>query len=176
MTIERPVGTDLESAYDVFEQSINLAFQREGITDEAAEEIEYKKELIRRSVQDSDSDMVFLVAKLGERVIGTISFGPCGDDIRICTNNELDHLGELGSIYILPEFQGKGVASGLIQAMVKHLQSEGVEQFCLDCGLALAQKVWLRKFGAPYVVAKDYWGNGTDHLVWLCNVADYDLG
>jgi len=34
MTIERPVGTDLESAYDVFEQSINLVFQREGITDD----------------------------------------------------------------------------------------------------------------------------------------------
>lgn len=164
---------DLESAYTVFEKSITLAFQDEGIEDEAPEEIEHKKQMIQSSVEEPDSGFTFMVAKLGARVIGTISFGPCGDDIRQCTQGELKDVGELGTIYVLPEYQGQGVASALIKEMLDYLYSQGVEQFCLDCGLKLAQQKWLNKFGLPYKVAKDYWGQGADHLIWLCAVADY---
>ena len=96
----------------------------------------------------------FLVAKLNGQVVGTISFGPCGDDVRSCTNNELAEVGELGSIYVLPELQGKGVGSALIAAMANRLHKSGIEQFCLDCGLKAAQEKWKRKFGASLHVAK----------------------
>lgn len=173
LKIERPSRHDLGSAYIVFENAITLAFQQEDIIEEASEEIEYKKSLIRASVENPDSEMIFLVAKLEGRVIGTVSFGPCGDDIRVCTNNELNHVGELGSLYVLPEYQGQGVGSRLIETMLQHLQSNGVKHFCLDCGLKVAQEKWLRKFGEPYKMLKDYWGKGSHHLVWLCDVADY---
>lgn len=113
-----------------------------------------------------------MVGKLNRRVIGTISFGPCGDDIRECTNNHLANVGELGGLYVLPEFQGQGVGSALIAAMIKHLQSMGVQKFCLDSGYKDAQRRWLRKFDEPYKVVKDHWGEDCDHLIWLCKVVD----
>jgi len=120
--------------------------------------------------------MLFMLAKTGDLVIGTISYGPCGDDIKICTDNQLDAVGEVGSIYVLPEYYGQGVASALIGAMAAYLYQSGVEQFCLDSGYKHAQKRWLRKFGEPYKIAKDYWGEGSDHMIWLCKVIDYVKG
>lgn len=173
LRIERPVSADLHSIDVVYEQAISLAFADEGISEEAAEEVEYKKSLVRKSIEVSDADTVFMVAKLDGKVIGTISFGPCGDDIKECTNNVLDDVGELGGLYVLPSYQGQGVASALIRAMIQHLASIGVQHFCLDCGLREAQRKWRRKFGTPYMIAKDYWGEGADHLIWLCYVVDW---
>ena len=124
------------------------------------------------AVANPDSEVHFLVAKIDNRVIGTISFGPCGSDIKKCTNNELDAIGELGSLCVLPDFQGKGVGSALIHAMIKYLAELGVRYFCLDSGYQQAQRKWLRKFGEPYRIAKDYWGKGLDHMVWLYRVVD----
>jgi len=173
LTIERPLPDDLESAYIVFERSIRTAFELEGIAEEADVDIEHKKRLIRRAVIEDDPELFFLVAKLGGTVIGTISYGPCGADIRKCMGSELEPAGELGSIYVLPEYQGQGVASSLIASMLEQLQKRGVARFYLDCGLKLAQQKWMRKFGPPYRIAKDYWGEGSDHLIWLCAVADF---
>lgn len=173
LIIEPPRPADLESAYMVFERSISQAFELEGISQDAPAEIEYKKGLIRRAVEGGDPDLFFLVAKLGGRAIGTISYGPCGEDVRKCMGSELEPFGELGTIYVLPEYQGQGVASALISAMLENLKKRGVERFYLDCGLKLAQQKWLRKFGTPCRTAKDYWGPGSDHLIWLCSAADF---
>ena len=131
-------------------------------------EIEHKKHLLDASMNPTDSKPYFLLAKLEETVVGTISFGPCGEDIKKCTENQLDGIGELGSLYVLPSFQGQGVGSALIHALVTYLSEQKIEQFCLDSGYKRAQKRWLRKFGEPYKVVKDYWGPGFDHMIWLC--------
>jgi GNAT superfamily N-acetyltransferase len=121
----------------------------------------------------TDSNVYFLIAKLDDTVVGTISFGPCGEDIKKCTENLLDNVGELGSLYVLPCHQGQGVGSLLINAIVAHLYEQGIDQFCLDSGYKRAQKRWLRKFGEPYKVVKDYWGPDYDHMIWLCKVSDF---
>lgn len=175
LLIIKPTKKDIKLAYDVFEASITDAFEKEGLgylKEDILKEIEDKKNLITDSLK-TDSDLYFLVAKIDDHVIGTISFGPCGNDIKKCTNNELDTIGELGSLYVLPNYQGKGVGSALIHSMIKHLHQLGVEQFCLDSGYKHAQKKWLRKFGEPYKIARDYWGKDLDHMVWLCKVMDY---
>lgn len=179
LQIVRPAEKDLPSAYRVFEASITDAFLKDGLghlKEDLLNEIEYKKSLLTDSVENADSDMLFMLAKTGDLVIGTISYGPCGDDIKICTNHQLDAVGEVGSIYVLPEYYGQGVASALIGAMAAYLYQSGVEQFCLDSGYKHAQKRWLRKFGEPYKIAKDYWGEGSDHMIWLCKVIDYVKG
>ena len=174
--ITPPDETDLKSACKVFEASITDAFEQEGLghlKEEILKEIEHKKNLLTYSLKNPAADVYFLVAKTGDRVIGTISFGPCGSDIKTCTNNRLAPIGELGSLYVLPSDQGRGAGSALIHAMIKHLHDSGVEQFCLDSGYKRAQQKWLRKFGEPFTIAKDYWGTGCDHMIWLCKVADY---
>jgi GNAT superfamily N-acetyltransferase len=82
-------------------------------------------------------------------------------------------VGELGSLYVLPSYQGQGVGSALIKGMAISLKKQGIDQFCLDSGYKRAQKRWLRKFGEPYKTVKDYWGPDSVHMVWLCKINDY---
>lgn len=176
LVIYKPTKEDVKSVFEVFEASITDAFEKEGIgdlTEDISYEIEDKKTLFTKSMETKDSDIHFLVAKMGEKVIGTISFGPCGNDIKKYTNNQLHSIGELGSLYICPKYQGKGIGSALIQSMMKHLQSLGIEEFCFDSGYKRAQEKWTRKFGEPYIILKDYWGKDFDHMVWLCKVKDF---
>ena len=63
--------------------------------------------------------------------------------------------------------------SSLIQAMMNELHDRGIDHFSLDSGYKEAQCRWIRKFGEPYLVAKDYWGPGKDHMIWLCQVKDF---
>lgn len=92
------------------------------------------------------------------------------EGIEDCEDNSV---GELGSLYILPDYQDKGVGTALINSMIKYIHGLGIKEFCLDSGYSGAQKRWTRKFGKPYKIAKDYWGEEADNMVWLCRVSDY---
>ncbi|QKS59101.1 hypothetical protein HUB98_24795 [Paenibacillus barcinonensis] len=56
----------------------------------------------------------------------------------------------------MPELHGQGIASAWIIALVIELK-------------------WRREFGESYTVVNDYWGEGTDHMVWLCEVQDFTV-
>ena len=89
----------------------------------------------------------------------------------MCTGHQLDAVGELGSLYILPEYQGQGIGSALIGELLEFLREQGIDRFCLDSGYQRAQRRWLQKFGEPYITVKDYWGPDSVHMVWLCTVS-----
>jgi GNAT superfamily N-acetyltransferase len=174
--ITEPIQEDRKAIYSVFDTTIREAFQAEGLGswDEVIrKEIAYKKQLLADSLAIMESEVFFFIAKWEGQVVGTISFGPCGEDIRKCTANELEEIGEVGSLFVLPSYQGQGIGSALIQAMAERNAAMGRSQFCLDSGYKQAQKRWLRKFGVPYKVVKDYWGQGLDHMIWLCSVSDF---
>lgn len=176
LSISNPTRADTKSAYHVFETSIRDAFDKEGLghlKEDIYTEIEHKKHSLDASLELKDSDFYFLIAKINETVVGTISFGPCGEHIKKCTENQLDDVGELGSLYVLPRYQGQGVGSALINALVTDFYRQGIDQFCLDSGYKRAQKRWLKKFGEPYKVVKAYWGPDNDHMIWLCKVTDF---
>lgn len=176
LLITEPIQEDVSEVYWVFDTTILEAFNAEGLGswDEVIrKEIAYKKQLLTDSLAVTGSAFFFLIAKLEGQVVGTISFGPCGEDIRKCTANELGEIGEVGSLFVVPSYQGQGIGSALIQAMVERNATMGRIQFCLDSGYKQAQKRWLKKFGTPYKVVKDYWGDGFDHMIWLCNVSDF---
>ncbi|MRN57270.1 GNAT family N-acetyltransferase [Paenibacillus monticola] len=172
LTIGNLTQADTLSVNQLFEASITDAFEKEGLghfQDDIQQEIENKKRLVERALDPTTMDTYFLLAKINEVVVGTISYRPCGEDIRICTENELDDVGELGSLYVLPSYQSQGVGSSLIKGMLASLKKQGVDRFCLDSGYKRAQERWLRKFGEPYKTVEDYWGPGSIHMVWLCN-------
>lgn len=165
---------DAESVARLYQITIRDAFEREGLghlVSDIQQEIESKKRMAEASLNPQNSDTYFWVAKIDGAVAGTISYAPCGKDIRTCTGNQLDAVGELGSLYILPEYQGQGIGSALIEAVTVFLREQGIDQFCLDSGYRRAQTRWLRKFGEPFTVVKDYWGPDSVHMVWLCKVS-----
>lgn len=180
---------DREEACRVFERTIPETFAGEGLghlMEEIREEVDGKKRLVDAALriatdldplhprpQAGGCPVIFLVARSAREVVGTISFGPCGKEIVECTRHALDDVGELGSLYVLPAHQGQGIGGALIQALAEELKGRGIERFCLDSGYKRAQQKWLRKFGEPYAVAKNYWGPGQDHMVWVCNVENY---
>lgn len=174
MLIVRPTVADLESAHKLYKIAIADAFKHEGLEDlvtEIEEEVAYKMTMIRDSLFNPQSKYRFLVAKQDDLVVASISFGPCGKETTTCTEGALDHVGELGSLYVLPTYQGHGLGSDMISSMLLCMQAEGATQFCCDSGYQRAQKRWLNKFGAPYHIAKDFWGPGYDHYIWLVDIA-----
>ncbi|KWX79522.1 GCN5 family acetyltransferase [Paenibacillus riograndensis] len=178
LTIHPLTPDDIQSVYELFEESISDAFAQEGLAhlqDDIQSEVDNKQQKAASALDPEYSNTYFLVAKLDGKVVGTISLSPCGEAIRTCTGNQLDDIGELGSLYILPSCQGQGIGSALIKAMLAYLKGRGIEEFCLDSGYKRAQQRWLRKFGEPYTVVKDYWGPDSVHMVWLCKVRDYPV-
>ncbi len=176
LKIERPLMKDIEAIHQVFEQSITNAIEKEGLgeqKDGILSEIEDKKQLLNLALNADDSRVHFWIAKIKDEVVGTISFRPCSDLIKELTENQIKDVGELGTLYILPAYQGKGIASALIQTLVDFLHENGIQQFCLDSGYREAQKRWTRKFGTPYKIVEKYWGENNDHMIWLCDVKDY---
>ncbi len=170
-----PEYTDVDSTDLVFEKTIRDAFEKEGLghlEEDITDEIEYKKRMLEASFSE-ENNIHFLIARVDDLTIGTISFGPCGEIIKKCTENELENIGELGSLFVLPDYQNRGIGSVLISSLMKELHISGIESFCLDSGYKRAQKKWIHKFGKPYKIVKDYWGEGSDHMIWLCRVQDF---
>ncbi|MDY8022021.1 GNAT family N-acetyltransferase [Paenibacillus polymyxa] len=117
-SIQLAASSDMEAADLVFESSKSAAYEQRGLEaliDDIQHEIEHKKRLLRASLSALNSDLFFLMAKHNHNVVGAISYGHCGEDIRKCTNDELGHVGTLGSLYVLPGYQGQGVGSALVQ-------------------------------------------------------------
>ncbi|MEK5235772.1 GNAT family N-acetyltransferase [Paenibacillus sp. FSL L8-0470] len=176
LTIHTLTQGDRRLVSQLFKSTISDAFEKEGLghlQEDIQHEVDNKKQMVDAFLNPANTDIYFLVAKIDGKVVGTISFAPCDEDIRSCTGNQLDDVGELGSLYVLPSYQGLGVGSRLIKELMAYVGKQGIEQFCLDSGYQRAQAKWLQKFGKPYKVVKDYWGPDSVHMVWLCKVSDY---
>lgn len=176
VTISEMTEIDRESAYRVFEVTVPDTFKKEGfgaLNKLMRSVIDHKKSMIDQSLDEENPDTLFLTAKIADEVIGAISFGPCSEDITKCSGGRLDSTGELGSLFILPQHQGKGVGSMLIQALLTRLLESGIEEFCLYSGFKEAQRIWLKKFGEPFITVNDYWGKSVHNMIWLCRTKDH---
>ncbi|MEC2934384.1 GNAT family N-acetyltransferase, partial [Bacillus cereus] len=89
-----------------------------------------------------------------------------------CTGGVLKNLYEIGTVFILPEYQRKGIGSLLLHTMFLTLLSRGITESCLDSGYKNAQSRGMKKFGIPRFVLKDYWGESSDHMSWKNSVHD----
>lgn len=107
--------------------------------------------------------------------VGTIEYGPSSDLINSITEGTLKGLYEIGTVFVHPGFQRRGIGSLLLNAMLLTFQSRDIEEFCLDSGYARAQKVWSHILGTPDYCLKNYWGKGSDHMIWKRAVRDIPI-
>jgi GNAT superfamily N-acetyltransferase len=175
IAIRRPGERDINELNLLFEITITDNFRREGIEhdiDGLKQEIHDKDCLLQEDFKSNGRERFFLVACHGGKIVGTISYGPCGEAICECSKGSLNDVGEVGTLYILPEYQKKGIGTLLLNSIFTVLMSRGIKEYCLDSGYKTAQQIWRRKFGEPVIVVKDYWAKGFDHYIWHRTLED----
>ncbi|GIN37123.1 GNAT family N-acetyltransferase [Heyndrickxia oleronia] len=175
--IRRPTISDSEELNDFFKIVIVDTFSKEGLShlhEEIKSEIESKKNYLKSDLESNGENRYFLIAidESKDCIIGSIEYGPSSSLINACTNGELKDFVEIGTVFVLPEYQRQGIGTKLLKNMVLTLKRSGEEKICLDSGYSNAQKVWKKKFGIPQYVLRNYWGNGTDHMIWIVNIND----
>ena len=173
--IRRPKREDIKPLNEFFETVITDTFNKEGIgdkVDDTKDEIEIKKAYIEMDIKRIGEKRFFLVALNDGKIIGSIEYGPVSDLIRKCTNNAYIGLIEVGTVFVHPAFQRKGVGSLLLEEIYAVMRKKGIGEFCLDSGYKRAQMIWKKKYGDPDYLIKDYWGKGNDHMFWRVKVSD----
>jgi GNAT superfamily N-acetyltransferase len=174
--ITPPIKGDIDFLISLYDQSIRGAFEADGYEDVAfdiAEELELKRGQLLDYFEKEESKRTYFIGKINGKIIGTINFGPLGKETKENVSKDFLSQGELGGLYILPEYQNKGYGSQLINFLVDWMKTENMAYFSLDSGYKSAQKKWLKKFGRPFKILNDYWDEGADHMIWLCEVKDF---
>lgn len=168
-SITRPRKIDSEELHILFQTTIADAFKRDGIDDPDGilDEVKKQMEFLNQDYESKGSKLFFLIARTEEKIIGTIAYSKPSELIRSNLKVDCQNIPEITSVYILPEYQGKGVGTLLFNAIMVCLLNKKTELFCLDGGYKKSQSFWIKKLGDPTVTLKDYWGKGLDHLIWL---------
>ncbi|WP_226683000.1 GNAT family N-acetyltransferase [Sutcliffiella horikoshii] len=173
--IRRPRAEDINELHHFFRTVIEDTFIKEGIGNQLEgleAEIEYKKAYFTDDLASNGENRFFLLALEREKIIGTIEHGEASDLICKCTDNALKQLHEVGTVFVHPDFQRKGVGNLLLKNMYRTLLNKGIREFCLDSGYARAQNIWKKKFGEPSYFLENYWGEGYHHMIWKINVRE----
>ncbi|MBS4172726.1 GNAT family N-acetyltransferase [Bacillus sp. FJAT-49736] len=178
--IRRPNHNDIEELHSFFTKVIKDTFAKEGISelvDDMEEEIASKKSYLDEDLQSNGEKRYFLVAHDAEctKIIGTIEYGPSSELIQNCTNGALKDSYEIGTVFVDPDHQKRGIGTLLLNVMLITLEAKGIKEFCLDSGYGIAQKVWKEKLGKPDYCLKDYWGEGSDHMIWKRGTKDIPI-
>ncbi|OHX31493.1 GNAT family acetyltransferase [Bacillus mycoides] len=169
--IRRPNLDDIDELNLFFRIVITNTYKNEGLSqllDDIENEINSKKQYLKNDFDSNGENRYFLLAidTSNDKIIGTIEIGPASTLINSCTGGVLKDLYEIGTVFVLTEYQRKGIGSLLLNAMFLTLLGKGITEFCLDSGYKNAQKIWKKKFGEPIYVLKDYWGESSDHMIW----------
>ncbi|MEF7654941.1 GNAT family N-acetyltransferase [Bacillus thuringiensis] len=169
--IRRPNSDDLEELHLFFRIVITNTFKEERLShllDDIENEINTKKQYLKNDFDSNGEKRYFLLAidTNNDKIIGTIEVGPASTLINSCTGGVLKDLYEIGTVFILPEYQKKGIGSFLLHTMFL------TTEYCLDSGYKKAQSIWTKKFGEPSYVLKDYWGESSDHMIWKKSLHD----
>jgi len=170
--IRRPRTTDTEELHELFSLVITDTFTKEGLSElheDQHSEWEMKKCYLQWDLESNGTMRYFLLAvdKDENKIVGTIEYGSANDLIRKTVKEDLTDIPEIGTIFVLPRYQNRGVGTMLLEKMLTLLQSQSVNGFCLDSGYKTAQAIWQKKFGSPTYILNHYWGKDNHHMIWI---------
>lgn len=169
--IRRPKIEDRAELHELFNEVITDTFHREGLSDMVNDiqiEIESKEQYLKSDLYSDGKHRFFWLGidTCTNKIIGCIEYGPASELITACTKGELQGWIEIGTVFVHPKYQRKGIGTLLLHTMLLTLQSREIKKICLDSGYKNAQEVWKNIFGIPDYLVKDYWSKGYHHMVW----------
>lgn len=169
--IRRPLETDQKELHRFFDIVLKNTLDRNGIANLVEDrhlELQEKLEHLNQDFASDGEERYFLIAfdKADGDLLGCIEFGPASALIARETKGEFNGLMEVGTAFVHPVHQNKGIGTMLLNAILTAMKSKGFEEYCLDSGYQLAQKIWTKKLGSPDLWLKDYWGEGAHHMIW----------
>jgi len=173
--IERPKQRDKESINQFFETVIIDTFKKNGIIDEKEDlnnEIETKRRYLDQDFDTEGKDRFFLLAYLDNNIAGSIEYGTASDTIQQNTPESKDLKIEVGTVFVHPEYQHRGIGKILLKSIFTELMVKKIDSIYLDSGYPSAQNIWSKKFGKPRYFLKDYWGNDEHHMIWILKVEE----
>lgn len=172
--ITRPRIKDLQQIHQLFEVTIKDNFRAEGILEtletEANQEIQALIRTLAADFESGGEEEYHLLARIESKVVGTIAYGKANPLITNNIDAKYHKVLEVKSVYILPQFQNKGIGSLLFQRILSRLSTIGIKDFYLDSGYKKAQSFWTKKLGEPICTLKDYWAEGSHHMIWYGRV------
>jgi len=167
--IGRPRTEEIDLINEFFEIVIKDTFAKNNIsnlTELMEGEIECKKKYLLQDMDTGGRDRFFLVVRDEGMIIGTIEYGKPNELILKCTEGGYIDVMEIGTVFVHPQYQFKGIGSMMLRLMYNELRKKGYTEFCLDSGYKTAQKTWTGKWGKPSCIMENYWGKGAHHMVW----------
>lgn len=168
--ISRPVKKEKEKLKNFFTEVIIHTFKNYGYYDKYKQDIDYEvgkqTTALEQDLTSNGSFSYFLIARDRDKIVGTIAYGPPNSDIKKYYKDDLKNIPEIKSVYIAPEYQGKGIGTKLFDEMIKVLRKKGFSEFCLDSGYPKAQQFWKNKLGNPVKIVFDRWDAGNDYMIW----------
>jgi len=178
ITIHRPISADMEELNQLFRRVITDTMENEGLGEDHKminAEVEEKNKFLKEHIESGGKKRFFLVARYDDKIVGTIAYGPCGELIIECSEDKYNNVGEIGTVFVLPEYHNKGIATLLLNSMYLALICMNIGEFCLDSGYTKAKQIWRKKLGEPTIVKKNFWGEGYDHLIWYRRMEDVTI-
>lgn len=170
MQILRPTKKDREEIRELFQTVLIDTFQKDGIPEAYDGEI---SKSVARKMRDLEDDFdsngtkeYFLVARVEKQIVGIIGFGVPNTEIKKNYTIDYTRIPEIKSSFILPDFQGQGIGTALYNQLLQMLKKRNFTEFVLDSGFAYGQIFWKHKLGEPKIIKKNFWGDGTDYMIW----------
>ncbi len=169
IVISRPQNKDISELKSFIKTVTTFAFANDGYPyeDEELQNLIKKKiALLNLDFSSSGQKAYFLIAKMKNKIAGCISSSEVSEIIKNNLSINYDHVPEITTVYVLPDFHHQGIATILLNAMFISLLKDGVKECVWDAGYKKSQSFWIKKFGNPTVVLKDHWAKGFNHLIW----------
>ena len=173
--IRRPRIEDIDEMNQFFSTVIIDTFSREGLSylsDDIENEIRSKNKYFKSDLESNGIKRYFLIALDNEKIVGSIEYGSANELIISITEKAFEEIVEVGTVFVLPEYQKQGIGNLLLNELYRVLKNKGINEFCLDSGYTNAQKIWMKKFGNPDYLLKNYWSSSNDHMIWRIKLND----
>jgi GNAT superfamily N-acetyltransferase len=171
--VREPLKSDILQLHHFFEVVLIDTFINNHIfelKETLREEVLDKKKCLNQHFETCGAQRFFLIATFEDTIIGTIEYGRSNDLIHQCTQGALDHVNEIGTVFVHPAHQKKGIGTLLVKEILNILKMSAIHEICLDSGYKKAQVYWQKKLGPPKYLLEDFWGKDANHMIWYLTV------